>query len=57
MKMNKLIGKWNRLVSDVRCAVGMFFIKVGSYVTDASDISLNYGEVKWRKRPLKHDIN
>ena len=52
MKMNKLIGKYNRLVSDVRCAVGMLFIKIGSYVTDASDISLNHGQVKWRKRPL-----
>jgi hypothetical protein len=55
--MNKLTGKWNRLVSDARCAIGGWLIKVGSYVTDASDISLNYGEVKWRKRPLKHGNN
>lgn len=48
--MKKLICKWNRFVSDIRCELGLVFIKLGSHITDASDISLNYGKIKWRKR-------
>lgn len=51
-----LRAKWNRFEDDVRCAIGCFLIKLGSYIAvNMTDYSFWKGadEVDWKRRPRK----
>lgn len=56
-------AKWNRFEDDVRCVVGCFFIKLGSYIAvNMTDYSFWKGpdEVDWtrrRRKPIEKSKN